>query len=171
MIGTESTAIPWHAAYPPPNNLTKSISRDEVLEMLKRGTKEYILGGFIRGSINLPAQSVYPSIPTLYQLLKAAGIVKVIWFCASSRGRGPRAAAWFDDYLGKCHDTDMESLVLSGGIKGWAKAGEEYVSWMDEYDASGKVWGGSRETLDLEHDGRLVVQILVDIVDCVNLLP
>lgn len=38
-------------------------------------------GGNIRGSINLPAQSLYPSIPTLYRTLKAAGVRKVIWYC------------------------------------------------------------------------------------------
>jgi arsenical-resistance protein 2 len=32
----------------------------------------------------------------------------------------------------------MESLVLEGGVTGWATAGDEYVKWMDEYDAS--VW-------------------------------
>ena len=32
----------------------------------------------------------------------------------------------------------MESLVLLGGIKGWAAAGGEYLRCMDEYDE--KVW-------------------------------
>jgi arsenical-resistance protein 2 len=57
---------------------------------------------------------------------------------ASSRGRGPRAAGWFNDYLATHGDAEIQSLVLSEGIKGWATAGEEFVSWMDEYDAS--VW-------------------------------
>jgi arsenical-resistance protein 2 len=29
-------------------------------------------------------------------------------------------------------------MVLDSGIKGWATAGEEYISWMDDYDAA--VW-------------------------------
>jgi len=32
----------------------------------------------------------------------------------------------------------MESLILEGGIKGWVKAGPEYVEQMDGYDA--EVW-------------------------------
>jgi arsenical-resistance protein 2 len=28
----------------------------------------------------------------------------------------------------------MESFILEGGIKGWAKAGEEYVKLMDGYE-------------------------------------
>jgi arsenical-resistance protein 2 len=40
-----------------------------------------IQGGTIRGSINLPAQGLYPTIPTLYALFKAAGLRKLIWYC------------------------------------------------------------------------------------------
>jgi arsenical-resistance protein 2 len=29
-------------------------------------------------------------------------------------------------------------MVLDGGIKGWATAGEEYIYWMDDYDVA--VW-------------------------------
>lgn len=35
-------------------------------------------------------------------------------------------------------DSNMKSMILEGGIKGWAAAGAEYVELMDEYDAS--VW-------------------------------
>jgi hypothetical protein len=35
----------------------------------------------IRGSINLPAQSLYHTIPALYKLFKLANLEKVIWFC------------------------------------------------------------------------------------------
>jgi arsenical-resistance protein 2 len=38
-------------------------------------------GGTIQGSINLPAQSLHPTIPALYALFKAAGLRKVIWYC------------------------------------------------------------------------------------------
>jgi arsenical-resistance protein 2 len=41
-------------------------------------------GGTIAGSINLPAQSLYPSIPALYKLIKAANVSKVIWYCGKS---------------------------------------------------------------------------------------
>ncbi len=54
----------------------------------------------------------------------------------SSSGRGPRAAAWFADFLEEQGDSKMESLVLEGGIKGWVKGGEEFVKLMDGYEAS-----------------------------------
>jgi arsenical-resistance protein 2 len=56
----------------------------------------------------------------------------------SSRGRGTRAAGWFADYLEERQDGELTSLVLEGGIKGWATGGAEYTALMDEYDAA--VW-------------------------------
>ncbi|KAK7397980.1 hypothetical protein QQX98_012646 [Neonectria punicea] len=68
-------------------------------------------------------------------MFKAGGLRKIIWYCSSSRGRGTRAAGWFSDYIADRGDSDMESLVLVEGIKGWAMAGSEFVEWMDEYVA------------------------------------
>ncbi|EHA55179.1 hypothetical protein MCOR27_007500 [Pyricularia oryzae] len=143
---------PWHAAYPPPKNAQPaSLTREELLQMIKAADsvakRDFVLvdlrrtdlvGGMIRGSINLPAQSLYPTIPALYSLFKAAGLRKIVWFCSSSRGRGNRAAGWFSDYLADRGDGEMESLVLVEGIKGWATSGDEFVEWMDEYEAA--VW-------------------------------
>lgn len=33
----------------------------------------------------------------------------------------------------------MQSVILTGGIKGWVAAGGEFVEWMDGYDEA--VWG------------------------------
>lgn len=38
-------------------------------------------GGPIRGSLNLPAQSLYHSLPTLYNLCDASNINTIIWYC------------------------------------------------------------------------------------------
>ncbi|KAM6511891.1 hypothetical protein FALCPG4_016880 [Fusarium falciforme] len=151
MASTDA-ATPWHAAYPPPlNKAPAAMTRQAALEMIMDSKniagKNYVLidlrrtdheGGTIRGSINLPAQSLYPTIPTLYSLFKSAGVQKIIWYCSSSRGRGSRAAGWFKDHLDEQGDSDMESVILFEGIAGWAKAGGEFVEWMDEYDAT--VW-------------------------------
>jgi arsenical-resistance protein 2 len=48
----------------------------------------------------------------------------------SSRGRGTRAAGWFDDLIADKGDTRMRSLTLEGGIKAWATGGEEYQKYM-----------------------------------------
>ncbi|RGP78886.1 oxidoreductase [Fusarium longipes] len=151
MASTDSIT-PWHAAYPSP--LTKSpatMTRQEVLDMMKDSKnivgRDYVLidlrrtdheGGTIRGSINLPAQNLYPTTKTLYRLFKSAGVQKVIWYCSSSRGRGSRAAGWFKDYLDEQGDSCMGSAILFEGVTGWAKAGGEFIKWMDGYDAT--VW-------------------------------
>ena len=41
-------------------------------------------GGTIVGSLNLPAQSFYYGLPTLYNLVVAAGVEKVLFYCGES---------------------------------------------------------------------------------------
>lgn len=54
----------------------------------------------------------------------------------SSKGRGTRAAGWFDDLIQDRNGTEsLRSLVLEGGITGWANAGPAYVAYMVDYDA------------------------------------
>lgn len=64
--------------------------------------------------------------------------------CAgSSTGRGSRATGWLADHIASVDDKDMKSLALLGGIKGWAAAGDEFVEWMDGYDAAVWAKGGA----------------------------
>ncbi|KAK3681343.1 Rhodanese-like domain-containing protein [Podospora appendiculata] len=152
-VKSATTPAPWYAAYPAAQSEVVTISREEVLAMLQNldgkseDARDFVLvdlrrndfeGGTIRGSINLPAQSLYPTLPVIYGIFKAAGLKKVIWYCGSSRGRGSRATAWFSDYLLSVGDTSMESLALAEGVRGWASAGEKYVALIDEYDEA--VW-------------------------------
>ncbi|KAI7344741.1 hypothetical protein KC331_g2486 [Hortaea werneckii] len=143
-VGVEK---PWYAAYPEARSTPTPISRAELLNLLKRSSQVTNLvlvdlrrtdfeGGTITGSINLPAQSLYPTIPALYDIFHAAGARRVVWFCGSSRGRGNRAAAWFADYINDKTDKDMQSLVLDGGIKGWVNEKGEYLQHMQDYDES-----------------------------------
>lgn len=128
----DGTPAPWYAAYPAPKSEATTISREEVLAMLKAtplGNRDFVLvdlrrndfevswlvvpstnnesqrgftslleewisdnpvlnqGGTIRGSINLPAQSLYPTLPTLYAMFKAAGLRKIIFYCGSYPSR------------------------------------------------------------------------------------
>ncbi|KAK9371754.1 Rhodanese-like domain-containing protein [Lipomyces chichibuensis] len=139
---------PWYAAYPEARTVAASITRLDLLKWFREGKmpgRDFVLidlrrtdheGGTIRGSLNLPAQSLYTTIPALYSLLAAAKVTEVVWYCGSSRGRGTRAAGWFADYIAGQNNSTLKSLVLEGGIKGWAAAGEEYTRLMDEYEES-----------------------------------
>ncbi|KAF3309149.1 hypothetical protein TWF173_011381 [Orbilia oligospora] len=138
---------PWYSAYPAPRSDTPNkITCEEVLELLNgvdvSGAQDFVLidvrrndyeGGSIRGSINIPAQSFYTTIPSWYALFKAAGVKKAIWYCNSSRGRGTRSALWFQDYIDDNNDAELKTMILVDGIKGWATSGDEYVERMDEY--------------------------------------
>ncbi|KAI5805207.1 Rhodanese-like domain-containing protein [Geopyxis carbonaria] len=139
-----SAPAPWHASLPAPVSTPVFIPRSTLLPLLSSPSSppSYILvdlrrtdhtGGTIATSLNLPAQSLHASLPTLYKLAKAAGVAQVIFYCGSSRGRGSRAAAWLQDYINEVQDKEMKSVALEGGIKGWVKAGEEYVKLVDGY--------------------------------------
>lgn len=112
-------------------------------------------GGTIHSSINIPAQTLYPSLEALYSLVTAAKIPLVIFYCGSSQGRGTRAAGWLADFIDdkaesqtshggsepKSSEPAVQSVILQGGIKGWVRGGAEYTKWMDGFDES--VWKGS----------------------------
>jgi len=98
-------------------------------------------GGTIRTSVNLPAQSIYYSLSTLVDLVKATKSIKyVVFYCGSSIGRGTRCAGWFQDALDQREIEDVKSCILEGGIKGWVKAGRALgqnvlLTYMEGYEA------------------------------------
>jgi len=77
----------------------------------------------VKGAINISAQSIYSTKKSLAHSL--GNIPQVIFYCGSSTGRGPHAAAWFQDGLNEIGNTTSEGLVLAGGIKGWIKTHKE----------------------------------------------
>lgn len=131
---------PWHEAYPPPQATPSSITPSLLMGLIYKstGTPEYVLidvrrndheGGTILSSINLPAQSLHPSITVLLDLFAAAGVKYIISYCGASRGRGPRCAGWFADGIKqKGLDGQIQSSVLEGGIKGWIRTGRELIT-------------------------------------------
>ncbi|KAK9349902.1 hypothetical protein V1523DRAFT_442939 [Lipomyces doorenjongii] len=136
---------PWHAAYPEARTVAASISRLELLKWFREGKipgRDFVLVDLRRTDhevCDFPAfleGNLYPTIPALYSLVTAAKVSDVVWYCGSSRGRGTRAAGWLADYIVEQNNSTLKSLVLQGGIKGWAAAGEEYTQLMDEYEES-----------------------------------
>lgn len=174
---------PWHASFPAPRTSDPpALPRATLLQWLQQGTKapgtDFLLvdlrrtdleGGTIRGSLNLPAQSLYPTLSTLYSLVRAAGVKDVVFYCGmfqflfsivlpslgsgllllviadrnsilgSCGGRGTRAAGWFADHLA---DQGAESEVKSWKLEGGIKG---WVNEGEEYTAlmdgfDGAVW-------------------------------
>jgi len=57
-----------------------------------------------------------------------------------SNGRGPRCAAWFKDYIDEVGG-DIQSQVMTGGIRGWVAAyGGQMMDGFDE-----KAWEAEKE--------------------------
>ncbi|GAA5977830.1 hypothetical protein JCM11641_006085 [Rhodosporidiobolus odoratus] len=131
---------PWHAAFPSPkaspsNNMVNSISAQELRAKMDKQREATRNGwivvdvrrtdfedAFIKGAINLPAHSFYPTLPSLLPILSRYPLV--IFHCQSSSGRGPRCAGWYQDALdaaGLSKDISR-AVVLTGGIKDWVAA-------------------------------------------------
>jgi len=141
--------------FPPPTTECQRIPKERLLtqfqilgDILNAGTllidvrRTDYEGGAIRGSLNMPAQSFPLNMATLFRLCQGDGlsvISRVVFYCGSSNGRGPRCAGWFAEYVAKrCAELQMpsanpECFVLEGGIKGWVAGGEQYTINMDAY--------------------------------------
>ncbi|KAK5992620.1 hypothetical protein PT974_06034 [Cladobotryum mycophilum] len=134
---------------PQPQAACSFIEASEVMQLLedvsataRHKTRDFLLvdvrrtdweGGTITTSINFPAQSFYQTRSTVYQLCKQAGIKRVIFYCGSCNGRGPRCAGWLQDYLNEVGETDIQAIILKGGIKGWQKTyGSKMMDYYDE---------------------------------------
>ncbi|KAK3937511.1 Rhodanese-like domain-containing protein [Diplogelasinospora grovesii] len=147
-MATQEDGTPWFTAFPEPTSVCDRIDRTEVLELLEGQSANKLrdlllvdarrtdcVGGTITSSINLPAHSFYPTRKMVYDLCKQAGIKRIIFYCGSSNGRGPRCAAWMQDYINEVGG-DLQSQVMAGGIRGWVKAYGGRM--MDAYDE--KAW-------------------------------
>ncbi|KAJ4287333.1 hypothetical protein N0V90_012731 [Kalmusia sp. IMI 367209] len=131
----------WYDAFPAPQStaplltreaaLSNLSSRDLLLVDVRRNDYE---GGTVKGSLNLPAQSFYLNRAVLHDLCKRAGVKQVAFYCGSSSGRGPRCSGWFADYLAEKGETEIQSLTLAEGIKGWVKAGAPFTEAMEHYE-------------------------------------
>lgn len=87
---------PWWAEFPAPKAQCGVVEPDEVLGLLEAqanrpgSPRDFLLvdvrrtdweGGTIATSINLPAHTLYPTRPAIYQLVKQAGIKRVFFYC------------------------------------------------------------------------------------------
>ncbi|ESZ93109.1 hypothetical protein SBOR_6510 [Sclerotinia borealis F-4128] len=121
MTDTKNTKseAQWWKAFPEAKSKCPEVTADDVMKLIDdmditSEPRSFLLvdvrrddwvGGTIKTSLNLPAQSFYQS--------------------RSSSGRGPRCAGWMQDYIddvakfGKKSNIDVS--VLKGGIKGWVK--------------------------------------------------
>ncbi|THH18168.1 hypothetical protein EW146_g2770 [Bondarzewia mesenterica] len=92
-------------------------------------------GGHVRGSFQRPAQTFYDDLEKIYEQFKDVG--KVIFYCNTSNGRGPRCAGWYQDYLTARGNTKSASYVMRGGIKAWLEEFEGQEELVDRDPVAG----------------------------------
>ncbi|KAK4231643.1 hypothetical protein QBC38DRAFT_200897 [Podospora fimiseda] len=140
---------PWYSDFPEPESTPSKTPSSEIYTLLSSSSllaKNILLidtrrtdctGGTIQGSINIPAHSFYWSRKVIYDLCLRGGVKRVVFYCGSSNGRGPRCAAWMQDYIDSVGgDVELKAEVMVGGIRSWVKAyGGEMMEGYDE-----KVW-------------------------------
>ena len=134
---------PWHAYFPAPTMTAETMPQRRAMMIISMKISSMLIidvrrtdyeGGAIRGSINIPAQGFWWNRGMLYELAYKAGMEWVVFTCGSSNGRGPRCAGWFLEHVRNvAEDLDMQVLVLEGGVKGWVKAGPQYIQLMDGF--------------------------------------
>ncbi|QPK66863.1 hypothetical protein CNBG_10060 [Cryptococcus deuterogattii R265] len=139
-----SSSIPqptFSASQPTPVASPIDISARELKELMDDATltpgKDYVVvdvrrtdldepGSVIHPcAINLPAQSLYQTLPVVFMTLRH--IPKIIFHCSSSKGRGPRCAGWYQNYANSHGPGTTTAYVLVGGIKAWKEAYPEQV--------------------------------------------
>ncbi|KAG2357807.1 S-adenosyl-L-methionine-dependent methyltransferase [Suillus spraguei] len=74
-------------------------------------------GGHISRSVQWRADAFADSLNKFYD--EYGKTKQVIFYCGSSKGRGSRCAAWYQDYLNGEGNTESRACVLEGGYRGW----------------------------------------------------
>ncbi|KAG8739638.1 hypothetical protein FRC10_005374 [Ceratobasidium sp. 414] len=128
MASSSTAENQWHSAYPNPPFDASRMTPEALAKLIdsKVAGVDYIVvdvrrtdfeSMFIKGAINLPAHSFYPTISTIITLL--SNIPKVIFHCNSctETGRGPRVAGWYVMELQKRGIETSKAWVLDGGVK------------------------------------------------------
>ncbi|EGO04041.1 hypothetical protein SERLA73DRAFT_158418 [Serpula lacrymans var. lacrymans S7.3] len=122
-----SPLLNWWDAYPKPKSSPPNLTCGQVAALLRDPEEvDYAVvdvrrndhaGGHVRGSFQHAAQTFYDELANLH---KTFGLKKqVIFYCNSSNGRGPRCAAWYQDFLDEHGYTQSRAYVMQGGAKAW----------------------------------------------------
>ncbi|KAG8967333.1 hypothetical protein FRC03_010178 [Tulasnella sp. 419] len=124
--------LPWHAVFPAPRSTPAYATAADLASMVRNLTagKDYVIvdvrradfeDAFIKGAVNFPAHSFYPTIQSIGHILSHIPIVVFHCNSCSEGGRGPRTAGWYADELERRGLDKSGVFILSGGIKGWIR--------------------------------------------------
>lgn len=90
-------------------------------------------GGHIKGCLHYPSGNFHNQLPELKQKLIKLGAHDVVFHCALSQSRGPKAALRFmDEVSGSPHE--FRVWVLKGGFTKWMREYGEDTEVTEDYD-------------------------------------
>ncbi|KIJ52401.1 hypothetical protein M422DRAFT_222930 [Sphaerobolus stellatus SS14] len=135
----------WWYAYPVAKSSVPGATVEEVEALIRDPTKsvgsDYAIidvrrndhaGGHVSGSDQWHAQTFPNELDEFFAKYKDTK--QVFFHCQSSNGRGPRCAAWYQDYLNQLEvPHNSKAYILTGGIKEW-KAKYQGESDLIDYD-------------------------------------
>jgi SAM-dependent methyltransferase/rhodanese-related sulfurtransferase len=146
VTGSESVEAPspilrWWDAYPSvQSTIVSRISIEEVASLIRNASPgDYAVidvrrhdhsGGHVRGSFQWPAQTFYDDLHEFYEKFKNAE--KVIFYCSSSNGRGPRCAGWYQYHLAAHGNTKSKAYIMTGGVKAWLEKFSDAEDLVDK---------------------------------------
>lgn len=116
----------WWDAYPAFKSSAPLFTVEDLAELLRAKAENVAVidvrrndhaGGHVRGSSQWHAQTFYDNLPKFFE--QHHNTEKVVFYCGSSMGRGPRCAGWYQDYLNETGTTTSTAYILQGGIKAW----------------------------------------------------
>ncbi|ORZ40424.1 Rhodanese-like domain-containing protein [Catenaria anguillulae PL171] len=131
MSGVKSMRAPELAAMIRDRSLTPG--KDYVVVDVR--DDDYI-GGHIPGAVNLPSHTLGDPNVIEAKAREFASVPKLIFHCALSQQRGPKAAMRFASIMGP--DRTSEIYVLIGGFSQWQQQYRNEPDLLEGYDA--KVW-------------------------------
>ncbi|KAH7887210.1 S-adenosyl-L-methionine-dependent methyltransferase [Phlebopus sp. FC_14] len=131
VVGHASALKDWWKAYPTSASASSLpyLKCEQVADLIQnpnREEKDFVVvdvrrndhaGGHVRGSVPWAAQTFFDDLPKFHEKYKDTK--QVIFYCASSNGRGPRCAGWYQDYLNEQGMVGSNAIVMEGGIKAW----------------------------------------------------
>ncbi|KAJ3119703.1 hypothetical protein HK098_005224 [Nowakowskiella sp. JEL0407] len=93
---------------------------------------EDFIGGHIKGARNIPIQTILDSRNNEFLVSELKDIPKVIFHCALSQVRGPKAALTYSRLTE--NNESQEIFVLRGGFVEWQQKFARDVELTEDYD-------------------------------------
>ncbi|TDL23244.1 Rhodanese-like protein, partial [Rickenella mellea] len=121
----------------------------KIIKSEKKPNEDYVVvdvrgddypGGHIKGSVNSPAETFLDDVNDL--IAKTKDVKTVIFHCALSQARGPKAARIYaetrDNLEKEGKDKEHEVLVLRGGFSEFQEKYRDDTELVEEYDK--EIW-------------------------------